>query len=106
MFQGLLRAHPEFHDNKNNMVRLWIHECFRCYTHFFCTPGADSRDLIGAAWSDVLGPMTHFRVFSDRLIDRSDMDAFTTLLGEKMGSLFDLVFHNVCPDKQPPVFGT
>ncbi|XP_077357601.1 dynein axonemal heavy chain 2 isoform X2 [Festucalex cinctus] len=46
-----------------------------------------------------------FRVFSDRLIDRSDMDAFIALLGEKMGSIFDLVFHNICPDKVPPVFG-
>ncbi|XP_061620043.1 LOW QUALITY PROTEIN: dynein axonemal heavy chain 2 [Phyllopteryx taeniolatus] len=73
VFQGLLRSHPEFHDSKNNMVRLWIHECFR--------------------------------VFSDRLIDHSDMDAFVTLLGGKMGSIFDLVFHNICPDKQPPVFG-
>ncbi|XP_061138372.1 dynein axonemal heavy chain 2 [Syngnathus typhle] len=73
VFQGLLRSHPEFHDSRNSMVRLWIHECFR--------------------------------VFSDRLIDRSDMDTFITLLGEKMGSIFDLVFHNICPDKQPPVFG-
>ncbi|XP_054656624.1 dynein axonemal heavy chain 2 [Dunckerocampus dactyliophorus] len=73
VFQGLLRAHPEFHDSKQNMVRLWIHECFR--------------------------------VFSDRLIDQTDIEAFATLLAEKMGSLFDLVFHNICPDKQPPVFG-
>ncbi|XP_061921125.1 dynein axonemal heavy chain 2 [Entelurus aequoreus] len=73
VFQGLLRAHPEFHDSKQNMVRLWIHECFR--------------------------------VFSDRLIDQTDMEAFVTLLTEKMGALFDLVFHNICPDKQPPVFG-
>nr|XP_057923809.1 dynein axonemal heavy chain 2 isoform X2 [Doryrhamphus excisus] len=73
VFQGLLRAHPEFHDSKHNMVRLWIHECFR--------------------------------VFSDRLIDQTDIEAFVTLLAEKMGSLFDLVFHNICPDKQPPVFG-
>lgn len=29
VFQGLLRAHPEFHNNKNNITRLWIHECFR-----------------------------------------------------------------------------
>ncbi|XP_057714813.1 dynein axonemal heavy chain 2 isoform X3 [Corythoichthys intestinalis] len=73
VFQGLLRAHPEFHDSKVNMVRLWIHECFR--------------------------------VFSDRLIDYSDMNAFITILGGKMASHFDLVFHNICPEKQPPVFG-
>ncbi|XP_042367999.1 dynein axonemal heavy chain 2 [Plectropomus leopardus] len=72
VFQGLLRAHPDFHDTKNNITRLWIHECFR--------------------------------VFSDRLVDRSDMEAFVALLGEKLGSLFDLTFHGICP-KQPPIFG-
>ncbi|KAM7377518.1 hypothetical protein PAMA_014021 [Pampus argenteus] len=73
VFQGLLRAHPDFHDTKNNITRLWIHECFR--------------------------------VFSDRLVDHSDMEAFLTLLAEKLGSLFDLTFHNICPNKQPPIFG-
>uniref|UniRef100_A0A672FP66 Dynein axonemal heavy chain 2 n=1 Tax=Salarias fasciatus TaxID=181472 RepID=A0A672FP66_SALFA len=73
VFQGLLRAHPEFHDTKNNMTRLWIHECFR--------------------------------VFSDRLVNRSDMDTFTALLGEKLSSLFDLSFHKICPNKQRPIFG-
>ncbi|KAM6908082.1 dynein axonemal heavy chain 2-like [Lycodopsis pacificus] len=29
VFQGLLRAHPDFHDTKNNIAKLWIHECFR-----------------------------------------------------------------------------
>uniref|UniRef100_UPI0037E8313A dynein axonemal heavy chain 2 n=1 Tax=Semicossyphus pulcher TaxID=241346 RepID=UPI0037E8313A len=73
VFQGLLRAHPDFHDTKNKITRLWIHECFR--------------------------------VFSDRLVDRSDMEIFTALLVEKVGSLFDLTFHNLCPNKQPPIFG-
>ncbi|XP_040887758.1 dynein heavy chain 2, axonemal [Toxotes jaculatrix] len=73
VFQGLLRAHPDFHDTKNNITRLWIHECFR--------------------------------VFSDRLVDHSDMEAFVALMGEKLGSLFDLTFHSICPNKQPPIFG-
>ncbi|XP_062301425.1 dynein axonemal heavy chain 2 [Scomber scombrus] len=73
VFQGLLRAHPDFHDTKNNITRLWIHECFR--------------------------------VFSDRLVDHIDMEAFVTLLSEKLGSLFDLTFHNICPNKKPPIFG-
>ncbi|XP_071333968.1 dynein axonemal heavy chain 2 [Trachinotus anak] len=73
VFQGLLRAHPDFHDTKNNITRLWIHECFR--------------------------------VFSDRLVDHSDMEAFAALMGEKLGLLFDLSFHNICPNKQPPIFG-
>jgi len=29
VFQGLLRAHKDFHDTKPAMTRLWIHECFR-----------------------------------------------------------------------------
>ncbi|KAM9820319.1 LOW QUALITY PROTEIN: dynein axonemal heavy chain 2 [Neosynchiropus ocellatus] len=73
VFQGLLRAHPDFHDTKSNLTRLWTHECFR--------------------------------VFSDRLVDRSDSGAFVALLTEKLASHFDLTFHSICPSKQPPVFG-
>ncbi|XP_071375886.1 dynein axonemal heavy chain 2, partial [Centroberyx affinis] len=73
VFQGLLRAHRDFHDTKHTITRLWIHECFR--------------------------------VFSDRLVDHSDMEAFVALLAEKLGSLFNLTYHNICPNKQPPVFG-
>ncbi|KAM9425745.1 dynein axonemal heavy chain 2 [Pholidichthys leucotaenia] len=73
VFQGLLRAHPDFHDTKNNITRLWVHECFR--------------------------------VFSDRLSSQSDVDTFAGLLNEKLGSLFDLTFHSICPNKQPPIFG-
>ncbi|KAM8760834.1 dynein axonemal heavy chain 2-like [Acanthopagrus schlegelii] len=46
-----------------------------------------------------------FRVFSDRLVDHNDMEAFVALLGEKLGSLFGLTLHNICPNKQPPIFG-
>ncbi|XP_053341025.1 dynein axonemal heavy chain 2 [Clarias gariepinus] len=73
VFQGLLRAHRDFHDTKQSITRLWIHECFR--------------------------------VFSDRLVDQADMEAFVGLLTEKLGSLFDLTYHNICPNKEPPIFG-
>ncbi|KAF7643353.1 hypothetical protein LDENG_00241200, partial [Lucifuga dentata] len=73
VFQGLLRAHPDFHDANNSLTRLWIHECFR--------------------------------VFSDRLIELSDMEAFVALLSDKLGSYFDLTYHSICPNKQPPIFG-
>ena len=46
-----------------------------------------------------------FRVFSDRLVDDKDMEAFVGILTEKLGNLFDQTFHNICPNKQPPVFG-
>uniref|UniRef100_A0A3P8VN13 Dynein axonemal heavy chain 2 n=1 Tax=Cynoglossus semilaevis TaxID=244447 RepID=A0A3P8VN13_CYNSE len=71
VFQGLLRAHPDFHDTKTNITRLWVHECF---------------------------------VFSDRLVDNSDTEAFVALMTEKLGSLFDFTFHSMCTNKQPPLF--
>ncbi|XP_063786889.1 dynein axonemal heavy chain 2 [Pseudophryne corroboree] len=46
-----------------------------------------------------------FRVFSDRLVDSSDTEAFVGILSEKLGSLFDLNYHNLCPSKHPPIFG-
>ena len=73
VFQGLLRAHKEYHDTKNAMGRLWVHECFR--------------------------------VFSDRLVGEKDHETFVSLLSEKLGSLFDLTYHNLCPGRQPPIFG-
>nr|XP_060635826.1 dynein axonemal heavy chain 2 [Anolis sagrei ordinatus] len=73
VFQGMLRAHKDFHDTKPSLTRLWIHECFR--------------------------------VFSDRLVDASDMETFVVLLSEKLGSFFDLTLHNLCPNKRSPIFG-
>ncbi|XP_006151956.1 dynein heavy chain 2, axonemal [Tupaia chinensis] len=46
-----------------------------------------------------------FRVFSDRLVDAADMEAFVSILSDKLGSFFDLTFHNLCPNKRPPIFG-
>lgn len=47
-----------------------------------------------------------FRVFSDRLVDHSDMETFVGLLSEKLASHFDVPYHTICPNKQPPLFGT
>uniref|UniRef100_A0A2K6FUH7 Dynein axonemal heavy chain 2 n=1 Tax=Propithecus coquereli TaxID=379532 RepID=A0A2K6FUH7_PROCO len=46
-----------------------------------------------------------FRVFSDRLVDAADMEAFTGIISDKLGTFFDLTFHNLCPNKRPPIFG-
>ena len=46
-----------------------------------------------------------FRVFSDRLVDSKDQEAFINIVSEKLGSIFDQTFHNICPSKQSPVFG-
>uniref|UniRef100_A0A8C8SM12 Dynein axonemal heavy chain 2 n=1 Tax=Pelusios castaneus TaxID=367368 RepID=A0A8C8SM12_9SAUR len=73
VFQGMLRAHKDFHDTKTSLTRLWVHECFR--------------------------------VFSDRLVDTADTEAFVGILSEKLGTFFDLTFHSLCPSKRPPIFG-
>jgi dynein heavy chain, axonemal len=49
--------------------------------------------------------MNYFRVFSDRLVDDKDMEAFLNILTEKLALLFDQTYHNICPGKQPPFFG-
>uniref|UniRef100_A0A8C0I316 Dynein axonemal heavy chain 2 n=1 Tax=Balaenoptera musculus TaxID=9771 RepID=A0A8C0I316_BALMU len=46
-----------------------------------------------------------FRVFSDRLVDTADMEAFVGIISDKLGSFFDLTFHNLCPNKRSPIFG-
>uniref|UniRef100_A0A8C8ZZR2 Dynein axonemal heavy chain 2 n=1 Tax=Prolemur simus TaxID=1328070 RepID=A0A8C8ZZR2_PROSS len=46
-----------------------------------------------------------FRVFSDRLVDAADMEAFMGIISDKLGTFFDLTFHNLCPNKRPPIFG-
>ena len=46
-----------------------------------------------------------FRVFCDRLIDDKDREAFVTLLSDKLGILFDMTYHNICPNRVPPTFG-
>ena len=47
----------------------------------------------------------HCRVFADRLVDFSDSEAFVNLMSDKLGTMFDLTYHNLCPNKQPPIFG-
>ena len=32
VFQGLLRAHRDYHDTRVALLRLWIHECFRVFS--------------------------------------------------------------------------
>uniref|UniRef100_G1MEZ7 Dynein axonemal heavy chain 2 n=1 Tax=Ailuropoda melanoleuca TaxID=9646 RepID=G1MEZ7_AILME len=46
-----------------------------------------------------------FRVFADRLVDAADTEAFVGIISDKLGSFFDLTFHNLCPSKRSPIFG-
>lgn len=41
VFQGLLRAHKDFHDTRDGMTRLWVHECFRV----FCDRLVGEKDI-------------------------------------------------------------
>ena len=49
--------------------------------------------------------MFYCRVFSDRLVEERDTETFVNIMTEKLGSLFDQTYHNICPNKQPPIFG-
>lgn len=46
-----------------------------------------------------------YRVFSDRLIDDRDQNWFLDQINEQLGRHFELTFHNLCPSKEPPIFG-
>ncbi|CAG5116906.1 unnamed protein product, partial [Candidula unifasciata] len=46
-----------------------------------------------------------YRVFSDRLIDQKDLQAFSDVLSEKLGVVFEQTFNNLCPNKAIPLFG-
>ena len=45
------------------------------------------------------------RVFSDRLVDDHDREVFLNLLSDKLGTMLDFSYHNLCPNKVPPIFG-
>ena len=45
-----------------------------------------------------------FRVFSDRLNNEKDYEAFQNVVSDKLGSLFDQTFHAICPNKVVPIF--
>eukprot|EP00795_Rhopilema_esculentum_P016694 gene16694-8141_t len=46
-----------------------------------------------------------FRVFADRLIDENDKELFVGFLSDKLGTMLDFSYHNLCPNKVPPIFG-
>ena len=49
VYQGLLRAHKDYHDTKQSMIRLWIHECFRVFSDRFI----DNNDM--EAFKGIIG---------------------------------------------------
>ena len=40
-----------------------------------------------------------------RLNDEKDRETFINILSDNLGSYFDQTFHNICANKQPPIFG-
>ncbi|XP_012153483.1 dynein heavy chain 2, axonemal kl-2 [Megachile rotundata] len=47
-----------------------------------------------------------FRVFCDRLIGEKDREWFVEQINDQLGKHFELTFHNICPEKRSPVFGS
>ena len=45
------------------------------------------------------------RVFADRLTDEADKEIFVGFLSDKLGTMLDFSYHNLCPNKVPPMFG-
>ena len=99
IFQGLLRANKTYHDTRHAMTRLWIHESFRFI--FFIKNTFSIEELLDHQY--ILKIIC--RVFSDRLVNTSDMESFVGMISDTLGSLFDQTYHNICPGKVPPVFG-
>ena len=44
-------------------------------------------------------------MFADRLVDDTDREVFLSQLSDKLGSMLDFSYHNLCPNKIPPIFG-
>ena len=97
VFQGLLRCDKRLHMSKSTLIRLWIHECFR-YAYF------NLHNTILIIEHSTKAVFYCARVFNDRLVDDKDRETFLNLLTENLGSYFDQTFHNICPNKQPPIF--
>ena len=78
------------------------------YSHFLVFYYTTKRYLIykkDSISSSKLTCRLYFRVFSDRLVDDKDREGFVALISEKLGTLFDQTYHNICPNKVPPLFG-
>jgi len=44
------------------------------------------------------------RVYSDRFITNNDQELFIKILNEKLAFYFDQVYHNVCQNREPPIY--
>jgi dynein heavy chain len=44
------------------------------------------------------------RVYSDRFITNHDYELFIKILNEKLAFYFDQVYHNVCQNREAPIY--
>ncbi len=44
------------------------------------------------------------RVYSDRFMTNNDHDLFIKILSEKLAFYFDQVYHNVCHNREAPIY--
>ncbi|XP_065175861.1 dynein axonemal heavy chain 2-like isoform X2 [Sycon ciliatum] len=85
VFQGLLRANKNYHDTKNAMIRLWIHESYRVFADRLI----DDKDREGFQ-----------TMVSERLGNLFDV-SFNTVCPNKVLPVFGDFMR---PDLNPPVY--
>ena len=44
------------------------------------------------------------RIYSDRFLTNNDQDLFIKILNEKLAFYFDQVYHNVCQNREAPIY--
>ena len=72
VFQGLLRAHKDFHDTKERMARLWIHECYRVFSDRLV--GNKDHDTFNNLIGDKLGNL--FNLSFNNLLKNKQLPIF------------------------------
>ncbi|CAH1408276.1 unnamed protein product [Nezara viridula] len=72
VYQGLLRSGVDYQPTKHQLLRLWLHECFR--------------------------------VFSDRLINETDLAWFNEQIGNILNSSFGVSLSTLCAGNGCPIF--
>ena len=92
IFQGVLRADPQFVDSKDAMTRLWVHECFRVF-HDRMTDDQDRKwfralveeklnNLLQTAWKQVFAGNETLTMFCDFLRPGMDPAPYEEVINE------------------------
>ena len=92
VFQGVLRADPQYVDSKDAMTRLWVHECFRVFhdrlidepDRAWFTKMMDDKlnNLFQSSWKQLFGGKTDLCFFADFLRGVSDNAPYEEVTNE------------------------